>query len=248
MWISFTQMMVLSGVATLLVSNDVAHGLGRHRVTRVCIVTGEDTHPGHLWKDTSVELKTILETDKDFQVAIEADPNFLASDEILKYNVLIFDFRNAKPLAQDEKDKANLLKFLGKGKGLVTVHWANDAFPYWPEYNNIVGRSQQLHHDHRGPFTVKIVDHDSPITKGMTDFQTDDELYYDNKDGSRPAHVLATAHSNVKDADFPMALTVQYGKGRVFNTPLGHDVKALQVPEVGELIRRGTAWAAGSLK
>jgi len=110
-----------------------------------------------------------------------------------------------------------------------------------------VGRSQQLHHDKRGPFTVKIIDHDSPITKGMADFQTDDELYYDNKDGSIPVKILATAHSNVKDADFPMALTVHYKKGRVFNTPLGHDVKALQVPQVGELIRRGTAWAAGTL-
>ena len=161
--------------------------------------------------------------------------------------MLIFDFRNAEPLAQDEKDKANLLKFLGEGKGLVTTHWANDAFPYWPEYNNIVGRSQQLHHDKRGPFTVKIIDHDSPITKGMADFQADDELYYDNKDGAIPVKILATAHSNVKDADFPMALTAHYGKGRVFNTPLGHDVKALQVPQVGELIRRGTAWAAGTL-
>jgi type 1 glutamine amidotransferase len=47
------------------------------------------------------------------------------------------------------------------------------------------------------------------------------------------------------DKDFPMALTVRYGRGRVFNTPMGHDVKALRVPEVAELIRRGTAWAAG---
>ena len=239
------------GLAVVLVSAGSAHARPAKRVTRVAIVTGEDTYPGHLWKDTSAELKTILEAGKpgfDFAVTIEDDPNFLATSAIFKYDVLLFDFRNAKPLAQDEKAKANLLKFLGKGKGLVTVHWANGAFPYWPEYNNIVGRSQIRLHDPRGPFTITIVDHDSPITKGMTDFQTNDELYYDNKDGSLPIHTLATAHSHVKDADFPMALTVQYGKGRVFNTPLGHDVKALQVPEVGELIRRGTAWAAGTLR
>ena len=45
-----------------------------------------------------------------------------------------------------------------------------------------------------------------------------------------------------------MALTVQYGNGRVFMTPLGHDVKAIQIPGTAELIRRGAAWAAGVLK
>jgi type 1 glutamine amidotransferase len=34
----------------------------------------------------------------------------------------------------------------------------------------------------------------------------------------------------------------------VFNTPLGHDVRALQVPGTAELIRRGAAWAAGAMK
>jgi type 1 glutamine amidotransferase len=244
----------LSKVAALVfafvvitVCDSTSFAMWRH-VTRVAIVTGEDTYQGHLWKETSAELKTILEKNKNFDATIEADPNFLATDAIFKCDALIIDFRNAKPLAQDEKVKANLLKYLSKGKGIVTVHWANGAFPYWPEYNNIVGRSQQLHHDRRGPFLVNIVDHDSSITKGMADFQADDELYYDNKEGNIPIHVLATAHSKVKDADFPMAFTVKYGKGRVFNTPMGHDVKALQVPELGELIRRGTAWAAGASK
>jgi type 1 glutamine amidotransferase len=241
-------LLLMVGIVVSIVMSGGANGMIRRRTIRVVIVTGEDTHPGHVWKETSVELKTILEANKKFQVTIEADPNFLATDGLSVYDVAVFDFRNANPLAQDEKAKANLLEFLNKGKGLVTVHWANGAFPYWPEYNNIVGRSQILHHDRRGPFMVKIIDHDSPITKGMTDFQTDDELYYDNKEGNLPIHTLASAHSTIKDADFPMALTLQYGKGRVFNTPLGHDVKALQVPEVGELIRRGTAWAAGTLK
>ena len=245
---TFSQFGVLAlAIAVLIACEKNAFAMWRH-VTHVAIVTGEDSYSGHHWKETSAELKTILEKDKNFEVTIEADPNFLATDGIFKCDALIIDFRNGQPLAQDEKAKVNLIKYLNKGRGIVTVHWGNGAFPYWPEYNNIVGRSQILHHDRRGPFTVKIVDHDSSITKGMTDFQTDDELYYDNKDGNIPIHTLATAHSKDKDADFPMALTVRYGKGRVFNTPLGHDVKALQVPEVGELIRRGTAWAAGVLR
>ena len=38
--------------------------------------------------------------------------------------------------------------------------------------------------------------------------------------------VLATAHSKVTGKDHPMAFVFEYGKGRVFHTPLGHDVRA----------------------
>jgi uncharacterized protein len=42
-----------------------------------------------------------------------------------------------------------------------------------------------------------------------------------------------------------MAFVSQYGKGRTFHCLLGHDTKALSVPGVQELYRRGCAWAAG---
>jgi len=119
---------------------------------RAVIVTGENSYNGHVWKETSAELKNILDAGKDFQdVVIQPDPNFIATDEFLTFDVAIFDFRNQNPLAQEEKVEANLLKFLGQPKGLVTVHWANGAFPYWPEFVNIVGRAQQSVHDPRGP-------------------------------------------------------------------------------------------------
>jgi len=216
---------------------------------RAVIVTGENSFNGHVWKDTSAEVKKILDAGKVFaEVKIEPDPNFIANAAFLTYDVAVFDFRNAQPLTSDAEVQANLLKFLDQGRGIVTIHWANGAFPYWPEYLNIVGRAQQSVHDPRQPFTVMIPDPNQPIARGMSDYQTDDELYWDTKEGNRPITAVAIAHSKVKDKDFPMALTVQYGKGRVFNTMLGHDVRALQVPGTGELIRRGAAWAAGAQK
>jgi uncharacterized protein len=215
------------------------------KTKKVVIVTGENTYAGHVWKETSAEIRNILEADKKLQVSLETDPNFIAGDSFLGYDAAVFDFRNAKPLEKDEKAQANILKFLGDGKGLVVIHWANGAFPYWPEFVNIVGRAQQSKHDPRGPFKVTIVNHDHAIAHGITDFETDDELYYDEKEGDRPTEILATAHSKVLDKDCPMALTVQYGRGRVFHPPMGHDVRALKVPGTAELLRRGTAWAAG---
>jgi type 1 glutamine amidotransferase len=224
-------------------------GTAPPRPRRAVIVTGENSFKGHVWKDTSAEIKNILDAGKDFaEVVIQPDPNFIASDEFLAYDVAIFDFRNQDPLVQEERVQANLLEFLGQPKGLVTVHWANGAFPYWPEFVNIVGRAQQSVHDRRGLFTVKIVNPMHPITRDMKDYETDDELYWDTKIGNRTITPVAVATSNVHFADFPMALELQYNRARVFNTTMGHDVKALKVPGTAELIRRGTAWAAGILK
>jgi type 1 glutamine amidotransferase len=219
------------------------------RPKRAVIVTGENSFNGHVWKETSAELKNILDAGKDFaEVVIQPDPNFIASDEFLTYDVAVFDFRNANPLASEDKVEANLLKFLGQRKGLVTVHWADGAFPYWPEYLNIVGRAQQSVHDPRGPFTVKIVNTEHPITRGMSDYETDDELFWDTKEGNKTIVPLAVAHSKIHFADFPMAYELQYGQSHVFSTTMGHDVKALKVPGTAELIRRGTAWAANILR
>src|SRR5438874_9540068 len=110
---------------------------------RIVIVTGENSYAGHVWKDTSAELKSILEADKRLRVSLEANPNFIADDAFLGYDAAVFDFRNANPLEKDAQVQANLLKFLAAGKGLVTIHWADGAFPYWPEFVNISGRAQQ---------------------------------------------------------------------------------------------------------
>ena len=219
------------------------------RPKRAVIVTGENSYNGHVWKETSAEIKNILDAGKDFQeVVIQADPNFIASDEFLAFDVAIFDFRNQNPLPQEEKVEANLLKFLGPPKGPGHRALGERRVSLWPEFVNIVGRAQQSVHDPRGPFTVKIVNPNHPITRDMKDYETDDELFWDTKIGNRTITPVAVATSKVHFADFPMALELQYNRARVFNTTMGHDVKALKVPGTAELIRRGTAWAAGILK
>ncbi len=209
--------------------------------TRVVIITGDNTFPGHKWQETSAAIKEIIEQSAGVSATIVPDPNFLASDELFTFDAAVFDFRNEKPLAQDDKARSNLVKFLERGKGLVLIHWASGAFPYWPEYANIAGRCQQRKHDLRGPFKVTVANPDHPVMKGMRDFETDDELFFDYI-GDRQVDILATAHSVKIDKDSPMALALQYRAGRVFQTSLGHDVKALKMAGTSELIRRGLAW------
>jgi type 1 glutamine amidotransferase len=72
---------------------------------------------------------------------------------------------------------------------------------------------------------------------------TFDELYV-CLTGDAPIEVLAQAKSKGDGRYHPQAFVHQYGKGRVFLTTLGHDVKAwTNSPSVGELLRRGTAWS-----
>lgn len=212
---------------------------------RVLVVTGID-HPAHDWKTTAPAIRGVLQKDKRFDVRIVEDHEFLASAAVFDYDVLFLHFKDYQPIARAEQIHENLVNFVKQGKGLVVFHFACGAFENWPEFRNLAGKvwDRKTGHDPHGPFTVEIVEKEHPITRGMEDFQAHDELYI-CLEGERPVEVLATARSKVTGKDHPMAFAFQYGKGRVFHTPLGHDVRAIQMPGVAELTRRGCLWAAG---
>ncbi len=212
---------------------------------RVLIVTGVD-HPSHLWQATAPALRKVLESDKRLEARIVEDPDFLASPAVANYDVIFLHFKNYQPLAHEALARRNLANLVGQGKGLVLLHFASGAFEDWPEFANLAGKvwDRKNSHDPRGPFTVRITPVRHPITDGMRDFQADDELYTCLV-GDRPTTVLAVARSKVTGKDYPMAFLFEYRKGRVFHTPLGHDVRAIEMPGVAELIRRGCLWTAG---
>jgi type 1 glutamine amidotransferase len=215
---------------------------------RVLIVTGVD-HPAHNWKETAPALKTILEKDSRLSVRIVEDPHFLDSAAITNYRVVLLAFQNWQVAGPGAAARENLRRFVNQGGGLASVHFGCGAWHgEWPEYEKLIGRVWRgidgPQHDARGPFTVQVVDSRHPVTRGLGDFETDDELYTCLV-GSEPVRVLAQATSKVDQQAHPMALVREYGKGRVFLTTLGHDVKALTSGSTPQLIRRGCAWAAG---
>ncbi|MEN6577047.1 MAG: ThuA domain-containing protein [Phycisphaerales bacterium] len=212
---------------------------------RVVIVTGID-YPGHKWQETAPVLAAELRKDSRLTVDVVETPEFLASEKLADYDVAVLHFMNWETPDPGEKARQNLLDFTSKGGGLVAVHFACGAFQGWPEFEKLVGQvydPKLRGHDPHGAFEVRIVDPNHPITQGLKSFETTDELYTCLA-GTTPIHVLAASKSKVDGKDYPMAFVLQYGKGRVFHSPLGHDVQAFG-PTVGELFRRGTAWAAG---
>ncbi len=211
---------------------------------RVLLVTGQD-YPGHPWRQTAPALRSLLEEDPRLRVTITEDPAMLDSGALAGYDVVVLHFMNWEQPSPGPAARENLSRRVSEGMGLVLVHFACGAWQDWPEFRNLAGRvwDPKLSHDPHGSFRVDIADPGHPIARGMTAFETRDELY-SCLTGDRPIHLIATARSKVDGKDYPMAFVFEYGKGRVFHTVLGHDLPAVTNPAVAKLIRRGCAWAA----
>jgi type 1 glutamine amidotransferase len=213
---------------------------------KVLIVTGVD-YPGHKWKLTAPVLAKAIAADKRLDVVVTEDPNDLAKDGLGDYDVIVLHFMDWEVPDPGPKARANLKDAVQDGTGLVLVHFACGAFQEWPEFVKLAGRVWDPNlrgHDPHGKFTVNIIDNKHPAMKGMADFETVDELYT-CLTGQTPIKVLATARSKVDKKDYPMAFVLNYGKGRVFHSVLGHDVQAFESPYVGRLFRNACAWCAG---
>ncbi|MDZ7373812.1 MAG: ThuA domain-containing protein [candidate division KSB1 bacterium] len=210
---------------------------------KVLLITGESNHD---WRATTLVMRQQLE-EAGIKVVVSEEPAVLGTPAAAAYDAIVLHYN--RPQRWDSTTERGLIHLVRDlGKGLVVVHSSNNAFPGWKEFEEMIGLAwrEGAGHDRYGRFTVRIVDPEHPITSGLTDFETTDELYRDLTQYS-PFHILAVAHSRDKDRDYPMIFIRAYGEGRVFHTVLGHSVESMQCEGFRLTFVRGTLWAAGKL-
>ncbi|MDO7173000.1 ThuA domain-containing protein [Mariniflexile sp. AS56] len=271
-------------------------------VIKVLIVDGQNNHD--VWPKSTIMMKQYLEETGMFTVDIvrtqflnksekhqewlslanvpegvegesKTDPDF--NPKFSKYDVVISNF-GYKAAPWPEKTQRNFEKFIKKGGGFVSVHAADNCFPNWEAYNEMIGiggwgnRTEKNgpylyidennkpkkdytagpggKHGKREDFLVTTYNSEHPITKGLPKewMHSIDECYAFLRGPANNVTVLATAVTTLKAEELqqkePVVMTIDYGKGRVFHTTLGHDVEALECVGFITLLTRGTEWAA----
>lgn len=243
---------------------------------KALIIDGQNNHK---WQVTTPGLKALLEETKLFTVDVVTSPprkgdmsNF--TPNFSDYDVVVMNYMGD---SWSEKTNEAFEKYVAGGGGLVIFHAADNAFPKWKEFNEMIGlggwggRNEKDgpyvywkdgkivrdmtpgrggSHGPQHPFQIVVRQKDHPITKGLPEKFTHsaDELYSRLRGPAKNMTLLATAYADPAKGGTgnhePVLMTIDYGRGRVFHTVLGHIDKQLRSVAFIVTYQRGTEWAA----
>ncbi|MEO8370915.1 MAG: ThuA domain-containing protein [Candidatus Solibacter sp.] len=183
-------------------------------------------------------------------------------------------FNNTQGVLWDDAElRKSLLDFVSSGHGLIAFHAGGVAtfnqypkYDFWPEFGKMIGGTDNGGHPWapNDTFPVKVDDPKSKINaafKGQG-FQLTDEVFQVQENPLRDhMRVLLSVDMdktqlparNVlpvrrQDKDFPLTWIRHYGKGRVFNSGLGHNPGVFRNGPVLEHFLAAIQWTLGDLK
>jgi uncharacterized protein len=196
----------------------------------------------------------------------EGGDQFPSAEQLAKTDVLVLhtDSGGDIKIGQERKD---LLEFLQRGGGIVTIHAASVSKDHdW--FKTIIGGS--WHHGKtkwlEGPMHLYFTDKENPITKDMSNFAMDDEIYYDmdllpeckilagaytpkpaglrNEKAAKKAEESTKGGKQVSIYDIqPQIWSYEKESYRAFTCIPGHYHKNFSHPTMRALLLRGIAWA-----
>jgi type 1 glutamine amidotransferase len=197
--------------------------------SRIMLLDGESGGPYHKWQLTTPVLKKQLEETGLFQVDVVTAPpadgdfrNF--KPDFKKYAGVVFNY-DAPDNRWSQDLKSSFEQYMKEGGGLVIVHAADNAFPGWEAFNEMIGiggwrgRNEKAGpfwyykdgklvsdtspgnagaHGNRVPFQLTVRDANHPIVKGLPRvwMHQGDELYGRMRGPGKNMTVLATGFSD----------------------------------------------------
>lgn len=215
---------------------------------RIFIRAGEKTHGAggnglHDYPAFLGSWSTIL---KDRAAVVDGALHFPSADELARTDVLI-NFKGDGGTCSPA-ERALLETFLKRGGGLVTMHdgmCSDDA--KW--FATIAGGAKQHGERNSSSGLIKLAfqDRNHDITRGIPDFEIDDEAFY-GLTTTPELHVLATAPIPSSGEVVPQIWTAERtlpgGKPyRSFVYMLGHRHENFANPHVQTMMLRAIAWA-----
>jgi type 1 glutamine amidotransferase len=178
---------------------------------------------------------------------------FATPEQLANTDVLVMYAQNAGSIHGEQRD--NLEKFLKRGGGIVVIHDAiTGDDPDW--FKTVVGGAWAYGRAgwFEGDISFYFLDHTNAITRDASNFDFDDEMYY-NLDMMPDAHVLAGTYKpdernthngriypSVYDV-VPQMWTYEKDNYRAFVCIPGHMYKSFSLPHVRAVLLRGIAWA-----
>jgi type 1 glutamine amidotransferase len=196
-----------------------------------------------------------------FEAIFDNDLDNLKYPKIKEYDAVFLN-NLVGPVFSDPDVMNGLIQFVREGGGLAAIHGSTFASTDIPEYGELLGATTAPHRALE-PAMLKIDDPNSPITKLFEghDIAYIDELYHFPPSGpySRDKlHVLmsidiaksgppAPSLAVRPDNDYGLVWIKSYGKGRVFNCALGHDILLFGTPQMAQMILNGVQFVLGDL-
>jgi hypothetical protein len=197
----------------------------------VMLLDGQNNHD---WRSTTPVLKKVLDETGLFETTIVTAPEIASSEfvnfkpDFSRYRVVVMNYNNGidgKAPEWGPELKASFERFVSNGGGVVAVHAADNGFPHWKAFNDMIGvggwggrdeksgplwyyKDEKLvsdetpgsagAHGARLPFLVTVRDANHPITKGLPKawMHHNDELYTNLRGPGGKMTVLATAFAD----------------------------------------------------
>ncbi len=243
----------LAAVASLAQDSSPATAGTTAPKLKVLYVTGGKYHDYEKLTPLIVEgIKKHANADIDVKWNLDClrDKDLGTGYDAIVYNICFAgdEKKNTLPPEADPDLISNALRVTRDGKPTLMLHCTMHTFMASDDWTECCGQRTR-HHDKYKPFATEKVTADHPIMKHFPDDWSTpgDELYETLifPDSSTP--LLRSTTPDQLGNKSVVCWVHTYGKGPVFGTTLGHDIKTAEQDSYQRLLADGLLWACGKL-